>query len=218
MINKKAGLKFKMKALRQTLSWLIPVAIGLIIALLVKQFAFQLVKVDGPSMQPNLQNNERVVAVKTSKIHRGSVIVFDANGVDPQVSQTTDYVKRVIALPGDTVEAKNGYIYVNGKKTIQSYISKYQRTTGTGNWTLASISEENNWMKNMGATKVPKGMYFVLGDHRSVSNDSRYWGFVPEDHVVGKPIVVWLSLDKDRGWFDGKIRWNRIFKWVDGIK
>ena len=218
MINKKAGLKFKMKALRQTLSWLIPVAIGLIIALLVKQFAFQLVKVDGPSMQPNLQNNERVVAVKTSKIHRGSVIVFDANGVDPQVSQTTDYVKRVIALPGDTVEAKNGYIYVNGKKTIQSYISKYQRTTGTGNWTLASISEENNWMKNMGATKVPKGMYFVLGDHRSVSNDSRYWGFVPEDHVVGKPIVVWLSLDKDRNWFDGKIRWNRIFKWVDGIK
>ena len=152
-----------MKALRQTLSWLIPVAIGLIIALLVKQFAFQLVKVDGPSMQPNLQNNERVVAVKTSKIHRGSVIVFDANRVDPQVSQTTDYVKRVIALPGDTVEAKNGYIYVNGKKTNQSYISKYQRTTGTGNWTLASISEENNWMKNMGATKVPKGMYFVLG-------------------------------------------------------
>ena len=45
--------------------------------------------------------------------------------------------------------------------------------------------------------------------------DSRYWGFVPEDHVVGKPIVVWLSLDKDRGWFDGKIRWNRLFKWVD---
>ncbi|MCT3441820.1 signal peptidase I, partial [Limosilactobacillus fermentum] len=73
-----------MKALRQTLSWLIPVAIGLIIALLVKQFSFQLVKVDGPSMQPNLQNNEWVVAVKTSKIHRGSVIVFDANGVDPQ--------------------------------------------------------------------------------------------------------------------------------------
>ncbi|MBS1395695.1 S26 family signal peptidase, partial [Bacteroides sp.] len=50
------------------------------------------------------------------------------------------------------------------------------------------------------------------------SADSRYWGFVPEDHVVGKPIVVWLSLDKDRNWFDGKIRWNRIFKWVDGIK
>ena len=57
--------------------------------------------------------------------------------------------------------------------------------------------------------------YWMMGDNRHKSADSRYWGFVPEDHVVGKPIVVWLSLDKDRGWFDGKIRWNRLFKWVD---
>ncbi len=56
--------------------------------------------------------------------------------------------------------------------------------------------------------------YWMMGDNRHNSADSRSWGFVPEDHVVGKPIVVWLSLDKDRGWFDGKIRWNRIFKWV----
>lgn len=57
--------------------------------------------------------------------------------------------------------------------------------------------------------------YWMMGDNRHNSLDSRYWGFVPEDHVVGKPILVWLSLDKDRGWFDGKIRWNRLFKWVD---
>lgn len=57
--------------------------------------------------------------------------------------------------------------------------------------------------------------YWMMGDNRHNSADSRYWGFVPEDHVVGKPIVVWLSLDKDRGWFDGKIRWNRLFKLVD---
>lgn len=56
--------------------------------------------------------------------------------------------------------------------------------------------------------------YWMMGDNRHNSADSRYWGFVPEDHVVGKPIVVWLSLDKDRGWFDGKIRWNRLFKGV----
>ncbi|MBQ8223756.1 MAG: S26 family signal peptidase [Bacteroides sp.] len=56
--------------------------------------------------------------------------------------------------------------------------------------------------------------YWMMGDNRHNSADSRYWGFVPEDHVVGKPIVVWLSLDKDRGWLDGKIRWNRLFKWV----
>ncbi|MDR0546752.1 MAG: signal peptidase I [Dysgonamonadaceae bacterium] len=56
--------------------------------------------------------------------------------------------------------------------------------------------------------------YFMMGDNRHNSADSRYWGFVPEDHIVGKPIMVWLSLDKDRGWFDGKIRWERIFRWV----
>ncbi len=56
--------------------------------------------------------------------------------------------------------------------------------------------------------------YWMMGDNRHNSADSRYWGFVPEDHVVGKPILIWLSLDKDRGWLDGKIRWNRIFKWV----
>ena len=60
--------------------------------------------------------------------------------------------------------------------------------------------------------------YWMMGDNRHNSADSRYWGFVPEDHVVGKPIMVWLSLDKDRGWGDGHIRWNRLFRWVDNIK
>lgn len=174
-----------MKAFKEIMSWVIPVAIGLILALLIKQFVFQFVRVDGPSMQPNLQNNERVVCLKQAKIHRGSVIVFDANGVDPQVSTKTDYVKRVIGLPGDTVEAKNGNLYVNGKKVNQQYISASERTTGTGTWTLHTISQENSWVKHDGAYKVPKGEYFVLGDHRSVSNDSRYWGFVPANKIAG---------------------------------
>ncbi len=59
--------------------------------------------------------------------------------------------------------------------------------------------------------------YWMMGDNRHNSLDSRYWGFVPEDHVVGKPIVVWMSLDKDRTFFDGKIRWDRFFKWVANI-
>ena len=60
--------------------------------------------------------------------------------------------------------------------------------------------------------------YWMMGDNRHNSADSRFWGFVPEDHIVGKPIFIWLSLDQDRGWFDGKIRWNRLFKFVDSTK
>ena len=60
--------------------------------------------------------------------------------------------------------------------------------------------------------------YWMMGDNRHNSADSRYWGFVPEDHIVGKPLFVWLSLDKDRGWFDGKIRWERLFRSVDSFK
>jgi signal peptidase I len=54
--------------------------------------------------------------------------------------------------------------------------------------------------------------YWLMGDNRHNSLDSRYWGFVPEDHVVGKAVFVWFSLDKHRGWFDGKIRWNKVFR------
>lgn len=60
--------------------------------------------------------------------------------------------------------------------------------------------------------------YWMMGDNRDNSADSRFWGFVPEDHIAGKPIFIWLSLDKDRGWLNGKIRWNRLFKFVDNIK
>ncbi|WP_373841541.1 signal peptidase I [Limosilactobacillus sp.] len=174
-----------MKSFRQVMSWVVPIVIGLLIALLIKQFFFQIVRVDGPSMQPNLQNNERVFCLKRSQIRHGSVVIFNADGVDPQVAIKTDYVKRVIGLPGDTVRSKNGNIYVNNKEINQNYISMKQRDAGTGNWDLKSISVQNSWLKHNGATKVPAGEYFVLGDHRSVSNDGRYWGFVPKSKIDG---------------------------------
>ena len=174
-----------MKAFRETMSWIVPIVIGLLIALLIKQFVFQIVRVDGPSMEPNLVNNERVFCLKTAKIHHGSVIVFNANGVDPQVAQKTNSVKRVIGMPGDTVKSQNGNIYVNGKKINQNYISMDQRKAGTGDWSLKSVSVQNSWLKHSGTSRVPKGEYFVLGDHRSVSNDGRYWGFVPKSKIDG---------------------------------
>lgn len=185
-----------MKAMKEILSWIVPIVIGLLVALLIKQFVFQLVRVDGPSMDPNLSDNERVVVLKQATIHRGSVVVFQAQGVDPTATTKTDYVKRVIALPGDTVKSEDGNIYVNGKKVKQNYISSDERTTGTGNWTLVSLSNDHAWLKNTDATKVPKGKYFVLGDHRSVSNDGRYWGFVPKSKILGVVKVPFWGSDK----------------------
>ena len=56
--------------------------------------------------------------------------------------------------------------------------------------------------------------YFMMGDNRHNSQDSRFWGFVPEDHVVGKAVFIWMSLDKEKGWFDGKVRWSRMFSLI----
>lgn len=185
------------KTFKTIMSWVLPVVIGLGLALLIRQFWFTMVRVDGTSMQPNLQNNERVVAFKTSTIKAGSVVVFDAYGLDPdQTSKSAVYVKRVIGMPGDTVKYTNsGKLMVNGKVVKQSYLqNSYQQTTGsfmankhskvTG-WTLNSLSHDQGWSKQVTNGKVPKGYYFVMGDHRSVSNDSRYWGLVPKSHMIG---------------------------------
>lgn len=186
-----------MKRTREIMSWILPVLIGLAIAFAIKAFVFTRVRVDGPSMEPNLMNAERVLAFKPAKIKHLSVIVFDAYGEDPSAKTHTNYVKRVIGLPGDRVVSKNGYIYVNNKKINQSFISQSERTSGTGNWTLASLSKQNGW--GNGSSVVPKGKYFVLGDHRSVSNDSRYWGYVDQKKVLGVvKVPFWTSTKTKR--------------------
>lgn len=180
------------------LSWVIPIIVGLTLALLIRQFWFTMVKVDGTSMQPNLQNNERVVALKTSPIKRGSVIVFHAYGTNAQEKDPKSvYVKRVVAVGGDTVRyTKNGNLYVNNHMVKQTYLKDTkQQTTGsfmanqhsqfTG-WTLNSLSHNQpDWQVKVTNNRVPKNQYFVLGDHRNVSNDGRAWGFVPAAKVIG---------------------------------
>ncbi|GAA3621293.1 signal peptidase I [Secundilactobacillus similis] len=176
----------------------LPVIIGLLLAVLLKSFVLSPVRVDGPSMEPNLTNNERVWMFKQASVKHLSVIVFDAHGEDPEASAGTDYVKRVIGLPGDTVAFKNNKLYVNGKQINQSFISAAEGTTGTGsgNWTLQSLAKQYGWGNNVKV--VPKGEYFVLGDHRSVSNDSRYWGFVDKDKIAGVVKVPFWTGDKQQ--------------------
>ncbi|KRN61565.1 signal peptidase I [Pediococcus inopinatus] len=178
-----------MKTIKSILSWVVPILIGLIIALLVRSFIFEIVRVDGTSMEPNLVNNERVFVMKQDKIKHLSVIVFDAYGADPEAAPGTEYVKRVIGMPGDKISYKDGNLYVNNKLVPQKFINSYQKTNGTAigaeanEWTLASVAKARGWGNN--PETVPAGEYFVMGDHRSVSNDSRYWGFVKKSEVMG---------------------------------
>jgi signal peptidase I len=189
-------LEGNLKILKKIFSWVFPIAMGLLIGFAVRQYFVSASFIKGTSMQPNLQNAEVVGVFKTLPIRRNAVIIFNAHGEDPEAKASTDYyVKRVIGLPGDTVSSNNGTIYVNNQPLNQSYISQYQRSTGTGNWNLQSLS--THWTKDQNSVKVPRNKYFVLGDHRSVSNDSRYWGFVNKDKVLG--VVKTVPFDKNAG-------------------
>ncbi|MGX7051579.1 signal peptidase I [Leuconostoc palmae] len=182
--------------------WIIPIATAAIVVVLVRTFLFTLAHVNGPSMMPNLQNKELVILSKISSYQRGDVIVFDARDEDPRIkSGEKDYVKRIIGIPGDTVSYKNSNLYVNGKLVNQDYIGIDERTQGTemsfgSSWSLKTLSSTDMWQKkDRNHETVPQGEYFVMGDHRSVSNDGRYFGFIDKNHITGKVIVPFWNTD-----------------------
>lgn len=166
-------------------------------------FVVKPIQVSGPSMNPNLHDKEKVWAFKSSQIKRGSVIVFFAKGTDPEQKDNLVYVKRVIGLPGDKVESKNGKLFVNDKLVNQSYISPDQRDAGTGNWSSfseLSSKKDATWKANdkKNLDHVPQKSYFVLGDNRKVSNDSRYFGYVPEGKIIGVVKSPWFFFNSHR--------------------
>ena len=126
--------------------------------------------VDGASMEPTLATGERVIVNRLSyrfgTPQIGDIIVFHF----PR-NPSEEYIKRVIGLPGDTVQVKNGSVYIDGQLLNESYIDV--KTNYTGSW------------------QVPEGQLFVLGDNRNNSSDSHDWGTVPMDYVVGKAILVY---------------------------
>lgn len=139
----------------------------------------------------------------------GDVVVFEYPK-DP----TVDYVKRCIAVPGQTIEIRDRFVYVDDQRIIEPEGIKYSSfkplphhfqqhdifPSGAGN------------KHNYGPVTVPDGYFFVMGDNRDNSYDSRYWGFVPAENIIGKPWIIYWSIDPVNSWSKpmDKIRWSRL--------
>jgi signal peptidase I len=157
-----------------TVAWFRDLMLSVLIAVLVILFLYRPVKVEGTSMMPSLYDQERLFINQFSykfrlgEIKRGDTVVFWF----PE-DTTKSYIKRVIGLPGDTVAVRDGYVLVNGQRLAESYVPPEYR-------------DDRAYSPRV----VPPDEYFVLGDHRVSSNDSRSWGFVPRNYIYGKAVFV----------------------------
>lgn len=162
------------------LHWARDLLLSVVLAIVVILFLYQPVKVEGTSMMPTLIDNERIFINKfiyrfhLGEVEHGDMVVF-WYPYDP----TKSYIKRVIGVPGDQVEIDQGTVILNGKRLVESYVPQEYRDSAP-----------------MVLTKVPPDEYFVLGDHRRSSNDSRSWGMVPRKFIYGKAVFVYWPLDK----------------------
>lgn len=161
-----------------TIAWFRDLMLSVLIAFLVMLLLYRPVKVEGTSMMPSLYDQERLFINQFTykfgigDIKRGDTVVFYFPE-DEDAIPTTSYIKRVIGLPGDTVAVEDGYVIVNGKKLVENYVPPEYR-------------DDRSYPPQV----VPRNEYFVLGDHRVSSNDSRAWGFVPRDKIYGKAVFV----------------------------
>ncbi len=157
--------------------WARDIFLTALIAILVVIFVVQPVKVEGTSMEPWLEPQDRIFVNKFvyyfSGVKQGDIVVFWY----PK-DKTKSFIKRVIGLPGETVEVRAGVVYLNGEKLAEPY--------------LAGELDNDSYPLQV----VPPDQYFVLGDHRNSSNDSRDWGFVPKQNIFGEAVFRYWPLSK----------------------
>lgn len=151
---------------------------ALILAMLLRTFVIQAFWIPSGSMIPTLEPGDRVLVLKfwyalpSVEPERGQIVVF-RYPVDP----TRDFVKRIIGMPGDDVEIRDGRVFVNRREIAEPYVLHPDNFT-------------------MDEQKVPPGKYFCLGDNRSNSQDSRYWGYVPRDNIKGPAVIRYWPLSR----------------------
>lgn len=205
----------------------------LLIVFLLRSFLFEPFRIPSGSLEPTLYAGDFILVnkfdygIRLPVVHlklfgndvtpkRGDIMVFRW---PPDTSY--NFIKRVIGLPGDKISYVNKVLTVNGQKIPQEYIGIGLAQDESGSeWKAVENREDLLGVKHnifLDASKdsrdfkeiiVPKNMYFVMGDNRDDSADSRYWGFVPDQNIVGKAVLVWLSWDGT----NHKVRFNRMGK------
>jgi len=226
------GRGFKKSVAREYLE---SIVVAVILALFIRTFAIQAFKIPTGSMKENLLIGDHLLVNKLvyspsagsledallgkRKIERGHVVVFKFPE-DPD----RDFIKRVIGLPGETVEIRNKKVYINGRPLDEPYVHFLDPPLHPDNPDFGLRTERlrDNW----GPEVVPEGQLLVLGDNRDNSRDSRFWGFLPRDQVKGRALVVYWSYEatkeeyrqtgplewiKDTFTAFGRTRWNRFF-------
>ncbi len=160
----------------ELLAWIRTLASAAVYATLIVTFGFQVARVEGQSMAPTLQDQDRLIVNKlTYRLgapRRGDIVML-YYPVNPDKS----FVKRVIAEEGDTVRIVDGRVYVNDIPLDDEYVPSEYRS-------------HDDW----GPQMISEGYYFVMGDHRNNSSDSRHWGLVPKKYIIGKVLVRWWPL------------------------
>lgn len=172
-------------------NWILPLIIMAILTILLRYFIFTPVVVEGNSMMLTLQDGDRMVAnkiaYKLNGLERFDILVF-------KHKDEMNYIKRIIGLPGDYVEYKNDQLYINGKKYSEVYLDGQKKELARGEL----LTDDFN-IKTLPSTLskvVPEGYYFVLGDNRRGSKDSRDIGFISADNIIGKANVVFWPLNE----------------------
>ena len=187
-------------SVKSAVEWVVIVAAALLAALLIKTFLLQAYYIPSDSMNPTLVQRDRVLVNKLSyhfhDVHRGDIVVFERppGENDPKIK---DLIKRVIGLPGDTIEGRDGQILIDGRVLNEPYTAKnspmsdfpvsQQSCAQSFGSTNCVQTRDGNW-----ALKIPKGHYFVMGDNRGNSKDSRVFGPIAKSLIVGRAFIrVW---------------------------
>ena len=197
--------KRKKSPVREILEWILTILAAVAVALAVRSFIFEPVRVDGTSMDDTLADGEIMFVTKfdygttwlcfpwqdaeTKEKAARITVGGDPERFDVVICRypgrgDTNFVKRVVGLPGDTVELRNGYLFVNGERYEEPYVSSAYR---------------GGFLNETGPYTVPEGEYFVMGDHRNNSNDSRSVGPVSRDMIIGHVCTVLYPFDSIRG-------------------